>query len=83
VILGVTDHGVTPIRTYAEEDAREAGLLPDADAGEETELSLDEAAARAANGNVAAAPAERPQKPATVGEFFSRTLDEMRKRTRR
>jgi len=88
VILGVTDHGVTPIRTYDEDVAREAGLLPDPDGGVavETELSLDEAAERAANGNGnGSAPAQTQpmQKPATVGEFFSRTVDEMRKRTRR
>jgi flagellar protein FliO/FliZ len=27
VILGVGEHGVTPIRTYTEEEAREAGLI--------------------------------------------------------
>jgi flagellar protein FliO/FliZ len=33
VLLGVGDHGVTPIRSYPEEDARAAGLLdpPDDD----------------------------------------------------
>jgi flagellar protein FliO/FliZ len=27
VLVGVADHGVTPIRTYTEEEARDAGLL--------------------------------------------------------
>jgi flagellar protein FliO/FliZ len=29
VLLGVAEHGVTPIRTYTEDEAREQGLLPD------------------------------------------------------
>ena len=32
VLLGVAEHGVTPIRTYTEQEAREQGLLADADA---------------------------------------------------
>ena len=35
VLVGVADHGVTPIRTYTEEEARAAGLVPeDADDGD-------------------------------------------------
>jgi flagellar protein FliO/FliZ len=29
VLLGVAEHGVTPIRTYTEDEARSQGLLPD------------------------------------------------------
>jgi flagellar protein FliO/FliZ len=32
VLLGVAEHGVTPIRTYTEDEAREQGLLGDDDA---------------------------------------------------
>jgi flagellar protein FliO/FliZ len=31
VLLGVAEHGVTPIRTYTEDEARDQGLLPDDD----------------------------------------------------
>ena len=31
VLLGVAEHGVTPIRTYTEDEARSQGLLPDED----------------------------------------------------
>jgi flagellar protein FliO/FliZ len=31
VLLGVAEHGVTPIRTYTEDEARDQGLLPDED----------------------------------------------------
>ena len=30
VLVGASEHGVTPIRTYSEEEAHEAGLIPDA-----------------------------------------------------
>jgi flagellar protein FliO/FliZ len=29
LLLGVSSHGVTPVRTYSEEEAREAGLIDD------------------------------------------------------
>jgi len=29
VLLGVAEHGVTPIRTYTEDEARSQGLLPE------------------------------------------------------
>jgi flagellar protein FliO/FliZ len=31
VLLGVAEHGVTPIRTYTEDEARSQGLLPEGD----------------------------------------------------
>ena len=31
VLVGVADHAVTPIRTYTEEEARAAGLIPEED----------------------------------------------------
>ncbi|MGZ4200709.1 MAG: FliO/MopB family protein [Thermoleophilaceae bacterium] len=34
VLVGASEHGVTPIRTYSEEEAREAGLLDEADPAE-------------------------------------------------
>jgi flagellar protein FliO/FliZ len=30
VLVGASEHGVTPIRTYSEEEAHDAGLIPDA-----------------------------------------------------
>jgi flagellar protein FliO/FliZ len=84
VVLGVTDHGVTPIRTYAEEEARRVGLV---DAGEHETvrpMTLEEAEEAARNGsNGSEAPAAAPERPATVGDFMTRLFDEMRKRTRR
>ncbi len=36
VLLGVSEHGVTPVRTYRESEAYEAGLIdPDRDAGDD------------------------------------------------
>jgi flagellar protein FliO/FliZ len=35
VLVGVAEHGVTPIRTYTEEQARAAGLLGDDDPGDD------------------------------------------------
>ena len=34
VLVGVSEHGVTPVRTYTEEEAEAVGLL-DPDAGED------------------------------------------------
>jgi flagellar protein FliO/FliZ len=34
VLVGASEHGVTPIRTYSEEEAREAGLLEEHDHAE-------------------------------------------------
>ena len=41
VLLGVAEHGVTPIRTYTEDEAREQGLLAE-DAPEAPSRFLDE-----------------------------------------
>ncbi len=35
VLLGVSEHGVTPVRTYREEEAYEAGLLAHGDDGDD------------------------------------------------
>ncbi len=37
VLVGATEHGVTPIRTYSEDEAHVAGLLPEASALPEVE----------------------------------------------
>jgi len=36
VLVGASEHGVTPIRTYSEEEARDAGLLDEPDVSELT-----------------------------------------------
>jgi flagellar protein FliO/FliZ len=36
VLVGASEHGVTPIRTYSENEARDAGLLDEPDAAELT-----------------------------------------------
>ncbi len=48
VLVGVADHGVTPIRTYAEHEARAAGLL---DAIDDDELAGVHEADANGNGN--------------------------------
>jgi flagellar protein FliO/FliZ len=84
VVLGVTDHGVTPIRTYAEEEARRVGLVEEPDTVEPmTVEEAEQAAKTSANGNGASPEAAAPERPATVGEFITRLLEEMRRRTRR
>jgi flagellar protein FliO/FliZ len=42
VLLGVAEHGVTPIRTYTEDEARDQGLLPEDDPQPRTNGLLDE-----------------------------------------
>ena len=53
VLVGVGEHGVTPIRTYGENEARALGLLADEDAE----------AARAPGTQVAAARRDRRERP--------------------
>jgi flagellar protein FliO/FliZ len=84
VVLGVTDNGVTPIRTYAEDEACRVGLIEERESETVRPMTLEEAeeaAQNGANGSEAAAPA--PDRPATVGDFMNRLFDEMRRRTRR
>jgi flagellar protein FliO/FliZ len=40
VLVGASEHGVTPIRTYSEEEAHDAGLIPDAGDAAELEAPL-------------------------------------------
>ena len=38
VLVGVAEHGVTPIRTYTEDEARAAGLLAEDDAEDDDDV---------------------------------------------
>jgi flagellar protein FliO/FliZ len=68
VLLGVAEHGVTPIRTYGENEARALGLITD-ETGE------------ADNGPVQpAAPAALPSGAPSTNPF-RRTLDNLRSKT--
>lgn len=83
VVLGVTDHAVTPIRTYDEEEAVAVGILhadPDGVSGPMTLAEAEAALHAKTNGDT---PAEPAAKPATVGEFTTRLMEQMRQRTRR
>ena len=69
VLLGVAEHGVTPIRTYGENEARALGLI------------TDEPASGDADGPVApAAPAALPSGAPSTNPF-RRTLDNLRSKT--
>jgi flagellar protein FliO/FliZ len=76
VLLGATEHGVTPIRAYSEDEANAAGLIPQADE-QGAPLELDAAGAPLA---LEAPPARRalPQKSVILVKDI---LDEMRRRT--
>jgi flagellar protein FliO/FliZ len=65
VLIGVSEHGVTPVRTYSEDEAEAAGLL---------DLELDDDAPRNGNGNGhgAAAGASR---------VLAGVIDDLRRRT--
>lgn len=65
VLVGVGEHGVTPIRTYAEAEARELGLLVD-----EPEVAVE---APAAEGGLA----RRPE----LGGVLGRAVSDLRART--
>lgn len=61
VLLGVAEHGVTPIRSYTEEEAQQVGLIGD-DADEDAELSpLPEPGRR-----------RHPSGAMTIGELIDR-----------
>jgi flagellar protein FliO/FliZ len=66
VLVGASEHGVTPIRTYSEEEALGAGLIGN-------DVDYD------AEGNELAAPA--PARPQKSGIFIKDVIDEMRRRT--
>jgi flagellar protein FliO/FliZ len=85
VLLGVGEQGVTPVRHYTEDDAREAGLL--ADHEEElpepmpiavVEASQPRALLPAPNGN---GNGNGNGKPANVAEFLNRFVNDLRMRT--
>ena len=67
VLVGVSEQGVTPIRTYAEEQALAAGLLPDEGLGAEP----------------VAAPPGRSPGPAGAGAGVRQMIDALRRRTER
>jgi len=70
VLLGATDHGVTPIRAYSEDEANAAGLLPHVEALEPAGVALE-----------LEAPPTRPALPQKSGILVKDILDEMRRRT--
>jgi flagellar protein FliO/FliZ len=70
VLLGVAEHGVTPIRTYGEHEARALGLLGDAPPAD-----IDGAAVVAP-----VAPAALPSGSPSTNPF-RRTLDNLRSKT--
>src|SRR5688500_5768842 len=62
VLLGVAEHGVTPIRSYTEEEAAQVGLIRDNDDHDDAELSpLPEPGAR-----------RHPSGVMTIGELVDR-----------
>ena len=70
LVVGSGEHGVTPVRTYSEEEARALGLLDDEEpeAAEPAPLKLESdgpAKSRAAG-------------PVTVGQFGKKALDALR-----
>jgi flagellar protein FliO/FliZ len=66
VLVGVAEHGVTPIRTYGEHEARALGLIgDDEDPGPAAALALP------------GVPAAKP----TVREALRRSLDDLRSKT--
>lgn len=66
VLVGSSEHGVTPIRTYTEDEALGAGLI-----GQDVEYD--------AEGNELAAPA--PARAQKSGILIKDIIDEMRRRT--
>lgn len=84
VLVGVGEHGVTPIRTYSDSEAREVGLLSDddSDAGGDggTPPAPFAGGASSLGGKVGAALARR--RPAGAGTgTLSRLVDDLRSRT--
>jgi flagellar protein FliO/FliZ len=69
VLVGVAEHGVTPIRTYGEHEARALGLIPD-----------DEDPGSGAAPKTMALPGVPAAKP-TVREALRRSLDDLRTKT--
>jgi flagellar protein FliO/FliZ len=72
LVVGSGEHGVTPVRSYSEEEARALGLLEDEDEAEETD-------APAPLKMKSDGPAKsRAAGPITVGEFGKKALDALR-----
>jgi flagellar protein FliO/FliZ len=66
VLVGASEHGVTPLRTYSEEEALGAGLI-----GQDVEYD--------AEGNELSAPA--PARTKKSGALIKDIVEEMRRRT--
>lgn len=68
LVVGSGEHGVTPVRSYSEEEARALGLLEGEDDDEEPPLKLE-----------SDGPTEsRAAGPPSAGEFGRRALDQLR-----
>jgi flagellar protein FliO/FliZ len=67
VLVGVADHAVTPIRTYTEDEARAAGLLPEDGEHDDAEPGAPVAAAVAGR--------KRDLRKMTIGEALERVRE--------
>jgi flagellar protein FliO/FliZ len=70
LVVGSGEHGVTPVRTYSEEEARALGLLDDEVEEEETAAPLRMESDGPAKSRAAG--------PITVGQFSKKALDRLR-----
>src|SRR6185295_9780487 len=66
VLVGVADHAVTPIRTYTEEEARAAGLIPE-EGAEDDDDDVDPS-----DPNEPAGSAKTGLRKMTIGEALER-----------
>ena len=87
VLVGVGEHGVTPIRTYSDSEARHLGLLTeDGDDRDDTPAGPFAGGASSLGGKVGAAlvrkrPASAGTGRGTGGGTLSRFVDDLRSRT--
>ncbi len=65
VLVGVADHAVTPIRTYTEEEARAAGLIPEEGAEDDDDVDPSDP-------NEPAGSAKTGLRKMTIGEALER-----------
>jgi len=71
VLVGTGEHGVTPIRTYSEDEARALGLL---DAGADADADADAVSGAAAVPGALSAPARTPVLAGLVQTLRARTV---------
>ena len=75
LVVGSGEHGVTPVRSYSEEEARALGLLEDEEPVEAPALESGAAPLKLESDGPAKS---RAAGPITVGEFGKKALDRLR-----